>query len=159
MTLNAYRARSLAFPWPPIVYASALLTAILFQRQVPLDVARDTALAAWFTGSALIVVAVCLDLWAMRTLVDKHTAILPNRCSSYLVTCGPYRYTRNPIYLGYVLVMAGFGLITLNPWFFVLAIGLVVWMTGIAVRHEEQHLLARFGFEFERYARRTSRWI
>ncbi|HXV29307.1 MAG TPA: isoprenylcysteine carboxylmethyltransferase family protein, partial [Sinorhizobium sp.] len=68
-------------------------------------------------------------------------------------------FTRNPIYLGYTLVMVGIGLMTLNPWFFVMATVAVALTTLVAVRNEERHLLSRFGFEFERYCRHTARWI
>ena len=56
-------------------------------------------------------------------------------------------------------MMVGFGLITLNPWFFILASASVALTTAFAIRNEELHLLSRFGFEFERYCRATSRWI
>jgi protein-S-isoprenylcysteine O-methyltransferase Ste14 len=95
----------------------------------------------------------------MKTLIERHTAVLPHRRSSHLVTCGPFRLTRNPIYLGYTIMMVGCGLITLNPWFFIMASLAVALTTAFAVRNEELHLLSRFGFEFERYCRTTSRWI
>ncbi|MCY1303944.1 hypothetical protein D3C71_2066730 [compost metagenome] len=84
---------------------------------------------------------------------------MPYRSATCLVTYGPFRFTRNPIYLGYTLMMVGFGLATLNPWFFITAIAAVMLTTVFAIRNEERHLLSRFGFEFERYCRHTSRWI
>ena len=108
---------------------------------------------------AAVLIALFLDIWAMKTLIERHTAVLPHRGSSHLVTCGPFRFTRNPIYLGYTIMMVGFGLITLNPWFFILASASVALTTAFAIRNEELHLLSRFGFEFERYCRATSRWI
>ena len=57
------------------------------------------------------------------------------------------------------LIMVGIGLITMNAWFLIIATGTVIFTTFFAVRAEELHLHARFGFEFERYCRSTSRWI
>ena len=157
--MNAYRAKPLRYPWPPILYAAAMLAAVGLGRLIPISVSQSQGLLPWLAGGALVVIAVSLDIWAMKTLIERQTAVLPHRCSSHLVTCGPFRYTRNPTYLGYTIMMVGFGLITLNPWFFILASASVALTTAFAIRNEELHLLSRFGFEFELYCRATSRWI
>ena len=160
--MNAYRAKSLRYPWPFALHGFASLAALALGRIRPLANEPDSVLTAWIIcaiGSLVIVAGVVLSLWAVRTLHDRHTTVLPNRCSSYLVTSGPFRYTRNPIYLGYTLIMVGIGLITMNAWFLIIATGTVIFTTFFAVKAEELHLHARFGFEFERYCRSTSRWI
>ncbi|CAN7552763.1 isoprenylcysteine carboxylmethyltransferase family protein [Rhizobium sp. LjRoot98] len=157
--MNAYRAKPLTYPWPPFLYMAAFAGAVALGRMLPIAIVHDHGWFPWLSGCALIAVAACLDAWAVKTLIERRTAVLPHRCSSHLVTCGPYYFTRNPIYLGYTLMMVGFGLITLNPWFFIMAIVAVALMTMFAIRNEERHLLSRFGFEFERYCRTTSRWI
>jgi protein-S-isoprenylcysteine O-methyltransferase Ste14 len=157
--MNAYRSKPLAFPWPPLVYGLAILTSLLLQAAIPLTVPETDIWITRAAGGALICLAICLDVWAMRTLLDSHTTVLPHRCSTHLVTNGPYRFTRNPIYLGYTLAMAGIALLTLNPWFLLTGIVAVVVTSTVAVRREELHLLSRFGIDFERYCHRTSRWI
>ncbi|MEY9327252.1 methyltransferase family protein [Sinorhizobium fredii] len=157
--MNAYRAKPLSFPWPPLIYGVAALAALALDRVFPIPVAHGHGWAPWLAGCALILLAALLDLWAVKTLLDRHTAVLLHRCATCLVTGGPFRFTRNPIYLGYTFVMVGLGLITLNPWFFVMGIFAVALTTLIAVRNEERQLLSRFGFEFERYCRHTTRWI
>ncbi|OBZ96389.1 isoprenylcysteine carboxyl methyltransferase [Pararhizobium polonicum] len=157
--MNAYRARPLTYPWPPLLYVAAILGAVALGRVQPISVSHSHGWVPWLAGAVLIVVAVFMDVWAVKTLIERRTAVLPHRCSSHLVTCGPFRYTRNPIYLGYTIMTVGFGLITLNPWFFIMASASVAVTTAFAVRNEERHLLSRFGFEFERYCRATSRWI
>ncbi|WP_331374105.1 methyltransferase family protein [Sinorhizobium chiapasense] len=157
--MNAYRAKPLNFPWPAVLYGAAVLTALMVNRFFPIPVANGHGWFAWLIGGALIFTAISIDLWAVKTLLDRHTAILPTRCATCLVTCGPFRFTRNPIYLGYTLLMIGIGLITANPWLFIAAMAAVALMTVFVIRNEERHLLSRFGFEFERYCRRTARWI
>ncbi|MCA1366120.1 isoprenylcysteine carboxylmethyltransferase family protein [Bradyrhizobium sp. BRP14] len=157
--MNAYRAKPLNFPWPPLIYGAAVLIALVLARFVPIPVAQGHGWFPWLAGAALIVLAISLDLWAVKSLLDRRTAVLPHRCATCLVTCGPFRFTRNPIYLGYTLLMIGLGLVTVNPWFFIAAIGAVALTTLFAIRKEERHLLSRFGFEFERYCRHTARWI
>jgi len=157
--MNAYRAKPLTFPWPALLYGVATLAALVLGRDSPIPVAHGHSWFPWIIGGTLITVAIWLDLWAVKTLLDRHTAVMPYRSATCLVTYGPFRFTRNPIYLGYTLMMVGFGLATLNPWFFITAIAAVMLTTLFAIRNEERHLLSRFGFEFERYCRHTSRWI
>ncbi|KQS88280.1 MULTISPECIES: methyltransferase family protein [unclassified Rhizobium] len=157
--MNAYRAKPMTYPWPPALYLVVMLCAVMLGRWAPISVSHSHGWAPWLAGAALITMAVSLDIWAMKTLIERHTAVMPHRCSSHLVTCGPFRYTRNPIYLGYTILMVGFGLINLNPWFIIMASVAVPVTTAFAVRNEELHLLSRYGFEFERYCRATNRWI
>lgn len=157
--MNAYRAKPLTYPWPPALYVLAIVVSVELGRITPISVLGSHHWIQWVAGYALIAAAVALDLWAVKTLIDRHTTVLPHRGSAYLVTCGPFRFTRNPIYLGYTLIMAGLGLATQNPWFFVMASLSVAITTAFAVSREELHLLSRFGCEYERYCRATSRWI
>ncbi len=157
--MNAYRMKPLAFPWPPLIYGAAIAAAFLLQAHFPLDVAQTNVWIARAAGGILIATAIVLDVWAMRTLLDCHTTILPNRCSTHLVTSGPYRFTRNPIYLGYTLATAGIGLAMLNPWCIVTAMLAAGATSIIAIKREEMHLLSRFGIDFERYCNGTTRWI
>lgn len=158
--MNAYRAKPLRYPWPIALHGLAIVTAMVLKRIHPLPVNNVYGdWIPWTVGSLFITLGVYLCLWAVRTLLDRKTTVLPHRGSSHLVTCGPFRLTRNPIYLGYTLTMIGIGMVALNPWFFVMAIVTVTVTTIFAVRAEERHLLSRFGIEFERYCRSTSRWI
>ncbi|MDO9415329.1 methyltransferase family protein [Pararhizobium sp.] len=157
--MNAYREKPQKFPWPPIFYGLAVIIALVLGRYAPLDSAAGHGWARWIAGSSLIVFAVCLDLWAVKTLLENHTTVLPHRSTTRLVTTGPFRFTRNPIYLGYTIMTVGLGLIMQNPWFFITGIIAVALTTAYAISREERHLLSRFGFEFERYCRSTTRWI
>ncbi|MDP3525366.1 MAG: isoprenylcysteine carboxylmethyltransferase family protein, partial [Hoeflea sp.] len=110
-------------------------------------------------GGALIGGALGIDLWAMKTLHEAHTTILPNRGSSHLVTQGPFGFSRNPIYVANMVLMIGIGLLSLNAWFLPLALvnGILTYM--LAIRREENHLHAKFGYQFETYCRKVRRFI
>jgi protein-S-isoprenylcysteine O-methyltransferase Ste14 len=157
--MNAYRAKPLSFPWPPLVYCLAILFALVIDRVVPLPLPRLESSYYWCLGVFLTVVAVWLDVWAMKTLLEGKTTVMTNRCTLHLVTRGPFRFTRNPTYLGYTLITVSFGLLTGNPWFLVAALAAAVATDFIAIRYEELHLLSRFGCEFEFYCRHTRRWL
>ncbi len=157
--MNAYRARPLNFPWPPIIYGLAAV--IAFGTGYLFPVYTDTLSNMYVRAAGVLIMAggISLDLWAVVTLFRQHTTVLPNRCSSRLVTSGPFRLTRNPVYLGYTLTMFGLGLLSANPWFFAAGLIAAVITQFLAIRAEEMHLLSRFGFEFERYCNSARRWI
>ncbi|CAH0340962.1 isoprenylcysteine carboxylmethyltransferase family protein [Rhizobium sp. CECT 9324] len=156
--MNAYRLQPLRYPWPPMLFGIAIIVALLahkFIATLPLGGDRWR----WIAGLLLAAFAVALDVWAVKTLMDCHTPVLPTRCAQRLVTTGPFRLSRNPIYLGYTLLTISLGLISGNGWFLIAA-GVAAFATSlVAIRCEEMHLLARFGIDFERYCRHTRRWV
>lgn len=157
--MNVHRTRPNTLPWPPIVYGTGLLAAIVLAWQVPLsiDVAAVPVMRA--AGAVLVLGGLALDLWAARTLHEARTTIMPHRASSHLVTGGPYRFSRNPIYVGNTLVLIGIGLAVADAWFLIAALAAALVTQQVAIRREEQHLLSLFGVRFEEYCRRTRRWL
>lgn len=154
--MNAIRARPNLVPWPPILIVSLTVAAIALNLAAP--VAVDFA-GVRLIGAALIVLALGIDLWAMKTLHDAHTTIMPNRGSTYLVTHGPFRYSRNPIYVANIILMIGLGFVAENGWLVLLAPVDGVLTHFLAIRREENHLNAMFGYQFETYCRKVRRWI
>jgi protein-S-isoprenylcysteine O-methyltransferase Ste14 len=158
--MNAYRAKPLRYPWPPLLYLASILMAMIAGRiaaPVPIPSPHPFLLPA--IGLAIGLLAVTLDIWAVRTLMERQTPVLDNGCARHLVTCGPFRFSRNPIYLAYTLFTLALGLISGNSWFFVAALVSLAPTRLIAIPSEERHLEARFGFDYESYRKRTRRWI
>ncbi|MDO6965851.1 methyltransferase family protein [Rhizobium alvei] len=154
--MNAYRARPLNFPWPPLVYVGAAFGGLALQLVYPLLIAGSTYR---LVGILFFVAGISLDLWALFTLYRRGTTMLPNRCASHLVTCGPFQFSRNPTYLGYTLAVIGVGLFYKNLWIVSAALAAAAFTHLIVIRREEMHLHARFGYEFERYRRRVRAWL
>jgi hypothetical protein len=112
--MNAYRERPNFIPWPPLLLMGFTLLAILLNlaSPFPLEFAGSRTL-----GILLIAAALGIDLWAMRTLHEAKTTIMPHRGSSHLVANGPFGYSRNPIYLANMVLLAGMGFVSMNAWF------------------------------------------
>ncbi len=157
--MNEYRSRPLNFPWPPLIYALAAIVAYGVHVLVPVRLSLMTGVSAMSAGALLLAAGLFFDLWALKTLHDRRTTVLPNRCAAHLVTSGPYRFSRNPVYLGYTLSLCGLGLMSGIAWLplaaFVSATTTYFWV----IRREEKHLLSRFGCDFERYRRTARCWI
>ena len=157
--MNAYRSRPLTFPWPTTFYIVALLLALALQRVFPLDIVQIGRIWQQLAGAVLLAGGVTLIGWALKKLLHHRTSILSTRSTSHLITSGPFRLTRNPVYLGYTVVILALGLLADCPWMIAAALITAALIHVFVVRREEKHLLARFGFDFERYCRRTRAWI
>lgn len=142
---------------PPLWLALTLLIAWGISRVVP-GLGFGGAWAGW-AGVALVGAGLLLMGLAAATMMAARTTVIPHRDPSALVTGGVFRLSRNPIYLGDALVLAGFIL----RWDAVPALVLVpvfVWLIDRRfIRAEEARLRAAFGAEFETWAARTRRWI
>ncbi|MGO4567878.1 methyltransferase [Rhizobium sp. 2YAF20] len=157
--MNAFRSKPLKYPWPPLLYSLAIVGALFLERSAPLLLPLSQSIAMRVVGVLLIVAAVWLELWTMTTILDSRVGKPSRRRAPHLITQGPFRYTRNPVYLGYTSITLGFGLWTGSLWFVVAAVAAAIATTSVAIRREEIVLLSRFGCDFETYCRQTRRWI
>jgi protein-S-isoprenylcysteine O-methyltransferase Ste14 len=100
-----------------------------------------------------------LNMAADGALHRAGTTVKPGVESAALVTGGAYRISRNPMYLGFGLILAGIALLlgSLTPW----AVGVLyaVWVDRVYIAREECILSSRFGAEWKEYASRVRRWI
>jgi protein-S-isoprenylcysteine O-methyltransferase Ste14 len=143
-------------PWPPILIAAAICGGLVLDHLAPWAILPP--LASLF-GGAVIALTLANDIWCALTLSRHRTTILPHRPASALVTDGPYRYSRNPIYVSHVATTLGVGLLLRTPWIALLTPLLVVGLTRLAILPEERHLSRKFGADFAAYAARTRRWL
>ena len=110
-------------------------------------------------GIFLVLAGLALMAWAARTMLRARTTVMPGRRPDVLVTNGPFRFSRNPIYLGDVIVLCGL-LLALDA-----LSGLVVvpvfarLLAQRFIRHEEDMAAATFGAQYAGYKARVRRWI
>ncbi|PHP65049.1 isoprenylcysteine carboxyl methyltransferase [Zhengella mangrovi] len=150
------------FPWPPVLYAIAILAAIAAQVAYPLGIGwipHPFSDLLFATGGVVILAALALDLSAMATLHRARTTIWPNRRSDHLVASGPYKVSRNPIYLGNTLLLIGVGLVSGIAWFILFAFAAAFATQKLAIEREERHLAHRFGKPYRDYMKKVRRWF
>lgn len=146
-------------PWPPMIYAMAALAGFGLDRIHPIGGGwwRNDVMEA--LGGLAIATGLGFDLSAMIWMRRQRANILPHRAATALVTTGPFSVSRNPIYLGNTLLVAGAAPAFDNPWFLPAAF-IAAWaVSRLAIRREEAHLGARFGDAWRDYAGRTPRWL
>ena len=151
--------RPSAFPWPPLLFLGAIGAALAMGRLRPLPWPGVDDLPARVIGYGIGIGGIVLSAWAILTLARARTNILPHRAADRLITTGPYRIWRHPIYMAETMILLGAAQVTGNIWFAISAVLFTVLILGLAVLPEERHLEARFGAAFEAYRERTRRWF
>ncbi|WP_244514539.1 methyltransferase family protein [Afifella marina] len=147
-----------SIPWPPIIVAGSVLVGLLLAYIAPLPWPdADGALRG--LGGLIVLAALGIDLWGYRTFRPHQTTLRPDRAASALVTAGPFRYSRNPFYVGNVMLVVGLGLAFANWWLVLLGPVALVLMDRLAARPEEKHLEDAFGAEYLAYKARVGRWL
>jgi protein-S-isoprenylcysteine O-methyltransferase Ste14 len=143
---------------PPIPWALAILAGLVVGWLYPLQFVPASIPRAW-VGGGLFVLAVALAVWAVVTIRKAGTQFDVHKPTTTIVENGPYRFTRNPIYLGMFLSQAGIAigfddlwvLATLVPFYFVIRHGVVA--------REEAYLERKFGTVYRGYKSRVRRWL
>ncbi len=147
-------------PWPPILLLATIALAIALQWLVPLAwIYGLAALQATVLGVTMIVAAFAIDIWTMMVFRNHKTTIMPHQRSTRLVTRGPFRFSRNPIYVCNLMLVAGLGLVLANPWLLVATPALGFALHKLAIAGEERHLEALFDDKWRDYKARVRRWI
>lgn len=112
-----------------------------------------------YVGVVVVLFGLCVVIWAARLFGRAGTPIKPFERSSQLVTNGPYRFTRNPMYLGMVAILIGVGLLlgSLGP--FLIIPPFVYVIQRRFIRFEEAALEETFGDDYVKFKENVRQWI
>ena len=146
-------------PWPPLLLIAVIAAAWLLGRRWPIAWPGLDDLPARIIGYGIGIGGILLAAWAIITLVRAGTTVRPDARSDVLVTWGPYRRHRNPIYLADLMLLLGLAELTHNIWLVIVAPLFIIAVTWLAILPEERHLEARFGDAWHEYKARSKRWI
>ena len=142
---------------PPLLYTAALVIGAGLEWFWP--TAIGLGWLPLLLGAILILAGLAIALLGALALRRAGTAIPPNRPTTELVTDGPYRFSRNPLYLALTLIYAGVGLIADDLWILILLVPLLLLIHWGVVVREERYLEAKFGEAYRRYKERVRRWL
>ena len=143
---------------PPVALAICVAAGWLANRIWPAPF-LPAGYSPWLDSAALIALGVAIALWAVVQFRLAKTSVRPDRPSSAILSTGPYRWSRNPIYLGMFVVVAGLAVALDSLWqFAALALLYAVLRWGVVAR-EEAYLTRKFGAAYTDYAARVRRWI
>ena len=104
-------------------------------------------------------IGLALNIWADRLFKYRGTTVKPFQASTMLVSEGPFRLSRNPMYLGMLLALIGLGLVLGSASPLVIVVFFAVILDQRFIRAEEAKMEAEFGEQYRDYSRRVRRWI
>jgi protein-S-isoprenylcysteine O-methyltransferase Ste14 len=142
---------------PPLIYLGGFVCGLLAELVAP-----SPGLPNWLRiggAAAGIVLLLLLDTRAMLRFRRVGTPFNPARAAEALVTDGPYRLTRNPMYLGMACAYAGAALAAEALWSLALLALVLLIIDRVIIPKEEAHLAASFGEQYLRYRGRVRRWL
>jgi protein-S-isoprenylcysteine O-methyltransferase Ste14 len=128
----------------------------------PSDARLGGLLPAWLRpiGGGLVVTGGLLAAWCVVVFVTAgHGTPAPFDAPRRFVAVGPYRWVRNPMYLGGFSLLAGVGLWTRSPAIVLLAVAGLALAHVFVLAYEESTLTREFGATYEEYRRRVRRWV
>ena len=142
---------------PPIIYLLFLALAWLLDASLP--IALPQALWTHYFGWGLIDAGVLLLLWAALLMLWCRTTVNPYGKPAKLLKEGPFRFSRNPIYLADSLIYCGIALLWGSLWAWLLLPALIVTMQRGVIVYEEKLLNELFGEDYRAYCGRVRRWL
>jgi protein-S-isoprenylcysteine O-methyltransferase Ste14 len=143
--------------WPPVAIGAPLLAGLLATSLW----GDPVHLGGWRVplGWALIVAFVGWNGWSLWLFARHRTGLLPGQSTDALIAEGPYRLSRNPLYVGLLALYLGLALLAPTLWGLLLLPAALVLLRWGAVVPEERFLHERFGAAYDDYARRVRRWL
>lgn len=144
---------------PPLIYLGFLFAGWGVGVWVGEPSLGLTDLARRSIALGLLVLGLVLEGWAAGLFKRAGTDVLPWKPSTALVTTGPYRFTRNPIYLGYTITYVGLGVGLDSPMALAFVLPCLIVMEQFVIAREEAYLETRFGSAYRAYLGTVRRWL
>ena len=142
---------------PPILYAISILLGIGLNNALPL--AMPAGLDNRNYGIILIILSILLAAWSLYEFHKADTDVRPDKPDSALLTSGPYRFSRNPLYIVLTLIQLTVAIWLDNLWVMLMVIPSLIVITYYAIVREEHYLETLFGQQYLDYKRRVRRWL
>src|SRR5690606_34163874 len=144
---------------PPLIYVAGLGAGWLLQRWRSLPITPEDSPFGLAIGGMGVLIWLVIFASALVAFRRQRTTLIPNQPAAALVTRGPYRFTRNPMYVSLVALYLGVSFLG-NSWWPLFLLPIVVIVVDRAViAREERYLASAFPAEYNAYAARVRRWL
>ncbi len=157
-TKNRKKTAGAIFP-PPFIYLISIAAGIIVNFTWRMKIFPGVAMPRVILGIVIISIAISIFINALKTLERAGTPIRPDKPSLKIVKAGPYRYSRNPVYLAFSWAQIGIALLLNNAWILIALIPALLTVYYGVILREEKYLEEKFGKEYLRYKKSVRRWI
>ncbi len=143
---------------PPLLFLGSIALGVLLQLVVSVRLVTDSGLRVPL-GLALVALGVAPVAWTIGWMRRTHQDPDPRKPTPELIAGGPFRFSRNPIYVGMALIQTGIGVALGNLWILLLIIPTLVVLRRGVIEKEEAYLERKFGDSYVRYRASVRRWL
>ena len=145
--------------FPPLIYLAAIGLGLLIQMVMPVRLGPQWHGTRLALGSVLVAIPIAIVVWAVTLFRSAGTTPNPAQPTTALVFSGPYRFTRNPMYVAWVFLCVGVALLANNVWVAVMALPAALVTQKVVIEKEEAYLTRKFGDDYRAYLGRVRRWL
>jgi protein-S-isoprenylcysteine O-methyltransferase Ste14 len=142
---------------PPILYLTAIVAGVLLHLFRPLRFVPPTF--AVLLGPAVVVIAIALFVFAVGKFRAAGTPVPAFKPTTAIVSAGPYRFSRNPIYLAFSLLQLGLAIWVNSLWVMATLVAAVAFIHFVIIPREEAYLERKFGAAYLDYKHAVRRWL
>ena len=142
---------------PPLVYLVSLIAGALLQLAKPFSFLPP--MLAVPLGASLVALAIALFVYSVAKFRAAGTPVPARKPTTAIVRTGPYRFSRNPIYLAFSLLQLGIAIWMNSLWLLATLVGAVALIHYVVIAREERYLERRFGAEYLNYKASVRRWL
>ena len=143
---------------PAAIQLSSVLAGLMLHSLWPAEIPLAAKLA-WIAVPMFMGGAVAIIALSYREFAKAKTSVRPDRGAHALIRTGPFRYSRNPLYVAVSLLIVGIGIWVNSLWVLVMLIPMIVVMSRAVIAREERYLEHKFGQEYLDYRASVRHWI
>ena len=144
---------------PPVFPALVVVLAEVARAVRPISAPWDALRWSWLAALGLLFAAIALLIGAFVVFRRARTPVEPWKQTRAIVTAGPYAFTRNPIYLAFLLIQLAYAIARPNLWAVLLLPLTIAALQWAVIEREERYLERLFGDEYRAYRERVRRWL
>jgi protein-S-isoprenylcysteine O-methyltransferase Ste14 len=145
---------------PPLLFLIPIVVAAILDSRRPWPIGDGNSLVLTLAGSFMLATGIAIGISSVYSFRKASTTILPaGRPTTAIVENGPYRFTRNPMYVAMACAYVGLAVLLNNVWALVLLPIVLVVVDRAVIRREERYLTAKFGQPYREYCARVRRWL
>ena len=143
---------------PPILWGLAVLAGLALNWLMSLPFIPAAVASAWL-GAVMFALALALFAWAIVIMSRAGTNVPSKLPTTTIVDSGPFRFTRNPIYVGMMLGLIGLAIAFNSLWLLLMLVPFAIVIRYAVVAREEAYLDRKFGDAYRGYCSRVRRWL
>lgn len=144
---------------PPLFYVVTFLLSILFQKFYFIDHFIFQSLPFEIAAVILILISLTFSIPALRQFIKTKNTVITIKPANSLQVSGVYSISRNPMYLGLLLLYTGLVFLAGNWWTIIFMPALIIAVTSLIILPEERYLQREFGDTYSLYKEKVRRWL